>query len=135
LSIFLVLLPKVVVYLFFCGFGKKKSARPRLWAPADQLPLWFFWLIISSLRQQPPSTTPCPSFLSGHNWILNWRHYRLLPLLPRKNFSEIFVFYYNLVILVEKHWLFLKNWWNVRKKNIMWEGPNLSSIPELLGFG
>jgi hypothetical protein len=37
-------------------------------------------------QSQPPLTTPCPVFLSGNNWILNWSHYQLLPILPRKNF-------------------------------------------------
>jgi hypothetical protein len=119
---------KSICILVFRRFGKIKSAGPRLWAPA-----WFFWLIISTRtihsRSQPPSTTPFPVFLSGNNWFLNWSHYQQLPMLPRKKNSEIFVFYYNLVISVEKHWLFLRTWWNIRKKTLIWEGSNLSSIP------
>jgi hypothetical protein len=32
-------LPKVVLYLFIADLGRKKSAWPRLRAPADRLPL------------------------------------------------------------------------------------------------
>jgi hypothetical protein len=64
-------LPKVVVYFFFIDLGKKD----RLLFQDKQF----------ILRSQSPSTTPCPVFLSGNNCILNWKHYQLLPMLPRKN--------------------------------------------------
>jgi hypothetical protein len=75
--------------LVFHGFGKKIGLAP----PVS--PRWpdhynFFGLLFQAehfiLRSQPPSTTPCPVFLSGNNWIPNCSHYQLLQMLPRKNF-------------------------------------------------
>jgi hypothetical protein len=50
--------------LVFRVFGKKKIARPCLWAPADRPPLWFFWLIISSRTIHSYVTTSVNDFLS-----------------------------------------------------------------------
>jgi hypothetical protein len=80
-------------YLFFVDLGKKTVID---WAPPVS-PSWpaatiiflgnFFksnnYLFIIYFNA---STTPCPVFLSGNNWILNWSHYQLLPMLPTKKF-------------------------------------------------
>jgi hypothetical protein len=76
--------------------------------------------------------TPCPVFLSGNNWILHWSHYQLLPMLPMKNF------FWNICILLKpcdissKTLIVSQKLMKYKEKTLIWEGPNLSSIPELL---
>jgi hypothetical protein len=129
LSIYLVLLG----FQKLVGFGKRNRLSPVCEPQLTGCHYDFFGLLFQQfiLRSQPPSTTPCPVFLSGNNWILNLSHYQLLPMVPRKNiFWNICIcdISWKTLIISQKLMKYREKTWN-------WEGLNLSSIPELLGFG
>jgi hypothetical protein len=103
-------LPKLVVYLFFVDLGKK-SPGPRLWAPADGLPLWFFWFIISSQTIHSQVTTS-----------VNSLNPKLEPLPAASNASKekLFLKYLFFTITLWKKIIVSQKLMKYKKKPLIW---------------